>query len=299
MKTSTAYLPAHIPLVKNDLELPKNNLLFETIKTLRDHNIKVSKKKGQHFLVDSNLLKRQVEYSELQYSDMVLEIGAGLGTLTRALAEKAKKVFAIEKDQKLLRILKDKLSILNNVEIISGDALKLDFPAVQKIISNIPYSISSPLTFKILSAKYERAVLTYQLEFAERLIAKPGTKNYGRITVGVYYKAEAKILEKIPRTAFYPPPKVESAMVMLMPKPPPFEPLNEKAFFEIVRFLFMYPNKKAKHGIRYYLKNKDTMDSKLANLESLSEILEKRVRDLTLNEIKKIADLLLSESNGP
>jgi 16S rRNA (adenine1518-N6/adenine1519-N6)-dimethyltransferase len=230
---------------------------------------------------------------------MVLEIGAGLGTLTSALAMKAKKVFAIEKDQKLLRILKDKLSIFNNVEIISGDALRLDFPDAQKIVSNIPYSISSPLTFKILSTKFERAVLTYQHEFAERLIAKPGTKNYGRITVGVYYKAEAKILEKIPRTAFYPPPKVDSAIVMLKPKPPPFEPLNEKAFFEIVRFLFMHPNKKAKHGVKYYLKNKNTGDSKLTNLEFLSEILEKRARDLTPNEIKKIADTLLSEPNSP
>lgn len=278
--------------------MTKNNLLLETIKTLKDYNIKLSKKKGQHFLVNSNLLKREVEYSEIQSSDTVIEIGAGLGTLTSPLAEKAKKVFAIEKDQKLLRVLKDKLCIYNNVEIISGDALKLEFPLAQKIVSNIPYSISSPLTFKILSAKYERAVLTYQLEFAERLIAKPGTKNYGRITVGVYYKAEAKLLEKIPKTAFYPPPKVASAMVMLKPKPPPFEPLNEKAFFEVVRFLFMYPNRKAKHGVRYYLKNKNNRDSKLT-LEFPPEILEKRVRNLTLNEIQKIADILLSESNSP
>jgi 16S rRNA (adenine1518-N6/adenine1519-N6)-dimethyltransferase len=275
--------------------LNKNNLLLETIKTLRNHNIKVSKKKGQHFLVSSNLLKREIEYSEMQSSDTVLEIGAGLGTLTRALAEKARKVFAIEKDQKLLQVLKDKLSSFNNVEIISGDALKLEFPSTQKIVSNIPYSISSPLTFKILSATYERAVLTYQLEFAERLTAKPSTKNYGRLTVGVYYKAEAKLLEKIPRTAFYPPPKVESAMVMLKPKPPPFETLNEKTFFEIVRFLFMHPNKKAKHGVRYYLKNKNNKDFKLANLEFLPEILEKRVRNLTPSEINEIANILISE----
>jgi len=275
--------------------LNKNNLLLETIKTLRAHNIKVSKKKGQHFLVSSNLLKREIDYSEIQSSDTVLEIGAGLGTLTKVLAEKAKKVFAIEMDHKLLQVLKDKLSIFNNVEIISGDALKLEFPPTQKIVSNIPYSISSPLTFKILSAKYERAVLTYQLEFAERLIAKPGTKNYGRITVGVYYKAEVKLLERIPRTAFYPPPKVESAMVMLKPKPPPFAPLNEKTFFEIVRFLFMHPNKKAKHGVRYYLKSKNNKDFKLTNLEPLSKILEKRVRYLTPSEINKIADILISE----
>ncbi|WXG40683.1 MAG: 16S rRNA (adenine(1518)-N(6)/adenine(1519)-N(6))-dimethyltransferase RsmA [Candidatus Freyarchaeum deiterrae] len=273
----------------------KNNLFLETIKTLRNHNIKVSKKKGQHFLVSSNLLKREIEYSEMQSSDTVLEIGAGLGTLTRALAEKAKKVFAIEKDQKLLQALRDNLSSFNNVEIISGDALKLEFPPTQKIVSNIPYSISSPLTFKILSTKYERAVLTYQLEFAERLAAKPGTKNYGRITVGVYYKAEAKLLEKIPRIAFYPPPKVESAIVMLKPKPPPFETLNEKTFFEIVRFLFMHPNKKAKHGVRYYLENKNGTDIKLSDLEFLPEILEKRVRNLTPSEINEISNILISE----
>ncbi|MFB0560615.1 MAG: 16S rRNA (adenine(1518)-N(6)/adenine(1519)-N(6))-dimethyltransferase RsmA [Candidatus Lokiarchaeia archaeon] len=278
--------------------MTKNNLFLETINLLREYNIKISKKKGQNFLVNSNLLKREIEYSELRSSDTVLEIGAGLGTLTLALAEKAKRVFAIEKDQSLLRVLEDKLSSFNNVEIIFGDALKLEFPSVQKIVSNIPYSISSPLTFKILSAKFESAVLTYQLEFAERLIAKPGTKNYGRITVGVYYKAEAKLLEKIPRTAFYPPPKVESAIVMLKPKPPPFEPLNEDVFFEIVRFLFMHPNKKAKHGVGYYLKNKKNKDFKYTSLEFPPGILEKRVRNLAPIEINEIANVLISSENG-
>ncbi len=272
-------------------------MFLNTLNLLRDNNIKISKKKGQHFLVNSNLLKREIEYAELRSFDTVLEIGAGLGTLTVALAEKAKRVFAIENDQNLLRVLADKLSSFNNVEIISGDALKLEFPPVQKIVSNIPYSISSPLTFKILSAQYEKAVLTYQLEFAERLIAKPGTKNYGRITVGVYYKAEAKILEKIPRTAFYPPPKVASAIVLLKPKPPPFKPLNEETFFEIVRFLFMHPNKKAKHGVRFYLKNKKNKDFKFIETESFSEILEKRVRRLTPIEINEIANTLIGLEN--
>ncbi|MEM3586942.1 MAG: 16S rRNA (adenine(1518)-N(6)/adenine(1519)-N(6))-dimethyltransferase RsmA [Candidatus Jordarchaeaceae archaeon] len=277
--------------------MSNDSLLSETIKTLREYNIRLSKKRGQHFLVDSNLLRRAVEYSEIQSSDTVLEIGAGIGTLTKVLADKAGMVFAIEKDQKLLRVLKDKLSVFNNVEIISGDALELEFPSVQKIVSNIPYSISSQLTFKILSSKYERAVLTYQLEFAERLTAKPGTKNYGRITVGVCYKAEVKLLEKIPRKAFYPPPKVDSAMVMLKPKPPPFELIDEKAFFEIVRFLFMYPNRKAKHGVRYYLKSKNR-SFKPHDFDFSHEVLEKRVRELTLNEMKKIADILLSESSN-
>ncbi|MEM2145666.1 MAG: 16S rRNA (adenine(1518)-N(6)/adenine(1519)-N(6))-dimethyltransferase RsmA [Candidatus Jordarchaeaceae archaeon] len=276
----------------------ESNLLHETKKLLRDYNIRVNKKRGQHFLVDSNLLKREVEYSEIQSSDTVLEIGAGIGTLTSALAEKAGKVFAIEKDQNMVRVLNDKLSIFNNVEIILGDALKLEFPPVKKIVSNIPYSISSPLTFKILSTIYERAVLTYQLEFAERLTASPGTKNYGRITVRVGYKTEVKLLEKIPRTAFYPPPKVDSAMVMLKPKPPPFEMLNEEEFFEMVRYLFMHPNKKAKHGVKYYLKDKISKGFSLSNLEFPPELLEKRVRNLTLDEIKRIADVLFSGSTN-
>ncbi|MEM2135128.1 MAG: 16S rRNA (adenine(1518)-N(6)/adenine(1519)-N(6))-dimethyltransferase RsmA [Candidatus Freyarchaeota archaeon] len=270
--------------------MSKGNLFLETIKILREYNIKVNKRKGQHFLINSNLLKREIEYAEIKPSDTVLEIGAGLGTLTAALAEKAKKVFAIEKDRKLFNILKNKLSSFNNVELILGDALKLEFPAVQKIVSNIPYSISSPLTFKILSSKYEKAVLIYQLEFAKRLIAKPGTKDYGRITIGVYYKADAKLLERIPSKAFYPPPKVESAVILLRPKPPPFEISNENLFFEVVRFLFMHPNKKAKHSIKHYLKSKDIEINKL---ESASELFEKKVRDLTPMEINKIVNVLM------
>ncbi|MGQ9720215.1 MAG: 16S rRNA (adenine(1518)-N(6)/adenine(1519)-N(6))-dimethyltransferase RsmA [Candidatus Jordarchaeum sp.] len=278
--------------------MTNNNLFFETLNLLRYYNIRLGKKKGQHFIVNSSLLKREIEYSELTPSDTVLEIGAGLGALTLALAEKAKRVFAIEKDQNLLSVLKDKFSSFNNIEIISGDALKLEFPPVQKIVSNIPYSISSPLTFKILSSRYEKAILTYQLEFAERLIANPGSKNYGRITVGVYYKAEAKLLETIPRTAFYPPPKVESAIIMLKPKPPPFEILNEEVFFEVVRFLFMHPNKKAKHGIKSYIKNKKNKYFKFTKMESFPEIFEKRVRNLTPEEIKEIANILIALENS-
>jgi len=274
--------------------LTKNNLFLKTLKLLKESNIKPSKKRGQHFIVSSDLLEKEIKYSEVQSIDTVLEIGAGLGTLTSALAEKAKKVYAIEKDQKLFRVLEDKLSCFNNVELIYGDALKLEFPSVQKIVSNIPYSISSPLTFKILSAKFQKAVLIYQLEFAERLTAKPGTKNYGRLTIGVYYKAEAKLLERVPRTAFYPPPRVDSAIVMLKPKPPPFRALDEAVFFEIVRFLFMHPNKKAKHGLKYYLEEKKK-DLRLLNLNSLSEVLEKRARNLTPSEINMIANTLLME----
>lgn len=272
-----------------------DNLFLETIKILKEYNIKVDKRKGQHFLVNSNLLKREIEYAEIKPSDTVLEIGAGLGTLTAALAEKAKKVFAIEKDQKLFNILRKRLSSFNNVELISGDALKLEFPAVQKIVSNIPYSISSPLTFKILSSEYERAVLIYQLEFAKRLIAEPGTKDYGRITIGVYCKADAELLERVPRKAFYPPPKVESAVILLRPKHPPFEISDENFFFEIVRFLFMHPNKKAKHSIKYYLKSKDIESNKL---ESAPELFERRVRDLTPMEINKIVKVLMTLKKG-
>ncbi len=190
-------------------------------------------------MVDPNLIRDLIMAADLRAHDVVLEIGAGLGTLTRYLARCSRKVIAIEVDRRLVRVLRDVLREYDNVEVIEGDALDIKWPSVDKVISNIPYSISSPITEKLLSeGKFHTAVLTYQLEFARRLCAKPGSDDYGRITILAYYYAEVELLRVVPRESFIPRPEVLSAIVRMVPKRIRLQVADEELFFRVVRELF-------------------------------------------------------------
>ena len=182
------------------------------------YNLKPNSDLGQNFLIVEDVIKREVERAEIKENDTVLEIGPGLGVLTDELAKRAGKVYTIEKDSRIIEILKREYD-WRNVEIIEGDALKVEFPEFNKIVSNLPYQISSPITFKLLKYDFERAVLIYQLEFAQRMVAKPGDKNYSRLSVMVQAKVDANLVERIGRGAFYPKPKVDSAVIVMEPKP--------------------------------------------------------------------------------
>jgi len=173
---------------------------------------------GQNFLVVPDIIERNIERAEVSERDVVLEIGPGLGVLTDVLSRRAGKVYAIEKDRRIIEILQREYS-WPNVEIIHGDAVKVHFPGFNKVVSNLPYQISSPITFKLLRHEFEKAVLIYQLEFAERVVAKPGQKNYSRLSLMVSSLAHAELVERIGRGAFWPKPKVDSAVVLLEPKP--------------------------------------------------------------------------------
>ncbi len=209
---------------------------------------------GQHLLVDIGIAKRMVSHAGIDIDEVVLEIGPGLGALTFLLSEKAKNVIAIEKDSKLCKILEGKIP--SNVILINDDALKIDYPRFDAVVSNIPYQISSPLTFKLLEHDFRVAVLTYQKEFADRMTAGPGTKSYSRLTVNVYYRANCEILEKVPRTAFHPNPKVDGAIIKLVPrKKPPFSLEDEELFFDITRVLFSYRRKMIKNALMEYMHN--------------------------------------------
>src|SRR3989338_1318375 len=144
--------------------------ITELKQTLNSAGIRLSKKLDQHFIVDDRILKREVDYAAVTSEETVLEIGPGIGTLTKHLASSAKKVIVVEKDKKFEPFLKE----IPNTEVIIGDALKIDFPECDKILSNMPYSISSGLTFKIIAQPISVAVCCVQKEFAERMIAKPG-----------------------------------------------------------------------------------------------------------------------------
>jgi 16S rRNA (adenine1518-N6/adenine1519-N6)-dimethyltransferase len=241
-----------------------------------------SKHLGQHFLINQSVSNREIEYAQIRSDDIVLEIGPGKGVLTRLLAQKAQQVIAIELDKNLVSYLKG--LVPDNVMIVHADAAKVDFnslPSFSKIVSNLPYQISSPITFKLLDLNFERAVLIYQKEFANRMVAPAGESAYSRLSVGVYYKALCSIREVIPPGCFFPPPLVDSAMVELIPrKEPPFYVKNERFFFEVTRLLFNHRRKKVK-----------TVLTKQFGVPSDSVVFgDKRVEVLTPEQIAEISD---------
>jgi len=246
----------------------------------------MKKNLGQNFLVDKNIAELEVKQADIKSNDIVLEIGPGIGILTKILAEKAKRVIAIEIDENLINNLRKILP--ENVDLIHEDALNIDFgtlPKFNKIVSNLPFHISSQITFKFLEYDFDLAILIYQKEFAERLVASPGIKNYSRLSVGLYYKAMCKIIRTIPKTCFKPQPKVDSSLIKIIPrKSPPFSVINEKFFFNLTKNLFNYRRKK----IRNILNKLYSLD--LNNVPYL----EKRVEELSPMQIGELSDIIFN-----
>ena len=270
------------------------SLLAETRRILKKHNIRPIKKLGQNFLVDESLLKEQIEYANLNEEDTVLEVGAGIGNLTKFLLEKAKKVIVVEKDKRMIKILEDRFSGKENLEIIHSDVLKIDLPDFNKTVSNIPYVISSPLTFKLLETEFKKAIIMYQKEFAQRMVAKPGTREYSRLSVACHYYADIKLLRTVPETAFHPEPKVQSALVEINPRNPQFE-VDEKFFFNLLRGLFIHRKKTVKNALTHSFNlifNKASF-TKTEVLEMLPKtVLDRRVFTLKPDEIAEISNTL-------
>lgn len=246
----------------------------------------------QHFLVDTGYLDRIVAAAELSPQDTVLEIGAGIGNLTERLARRAKKVIVIELDPALVSVLHDRFDTVGNIEIIAGDALKVEFPEFDKVVSNLPYSISSEITFKLLYHKFKLGILMYQYEFAARMVSPPNCKDYSRLTVDTYYFAEASILMKVPKSAFQPAPEVDSAVVKLVPRPAPFEVRDEPFFLEFVAAVFSQRRKKLRNSIlntNYMLKIPDIKNV----VNQLPEtFMDKRAENLTPEELASIANMI-------
>ncbi len=169
---------------------------------------------GQHFLVDGEIALRQVEFADIGSEDTVLEIGPGTGVLTRVLAETARKVVAVELDEKLAGAIGREFP---SVDVIIGDARNVELPDFDKVVANIPYYISSEITFRLLEMEFDSGVIMYQREFAERLCAEYG-RGISRLTINAAVRAECTLLEVVPRNAFKPVPKVDSALVGITPR---------------------------------------------------------------------------------
>ncbi len=240
------------------------------------------KKLGQHFLVDRRVLSRIGDYASLDLGDRVLEIGPGTGNLTEVLSARAGTVFAIEVDPSLAASLEGRF---DNVVVLRGDALRVSLPGYNKIVSNLPYQISSKITFRLLERPFDLAVLMYQREFAERMVAKPGTKEYGRLTLNVSLRAEAEILERVARGAFRPMPQVESAIVRLRPREERIA-VDERIFDDLTRTIFSMRRKKVKRSLA----------AMKVSSEALSRIdpdlLEKRPQELSLEEVVDMAEAI-------
>lgn len=266
-------------------------LLDETRRLLRAYGIRPRRSLGQSFCVDEDLMRRLVRYADVTADDVILEVGAGFGFLTEMISESAGRVFALEVDPRLVRALRERLGDLDNVVIVEGDVLEVPFPVFDKVVSNPPYSISSPLLFKLLENSSDAAVMTLQREFAERLVAPVGGRDYGRLTVMAHFRAEIEMLEHVSEGAFYPSPKVESAVVRIRPRRPPFRVVDVSLFSDLVRGLFTQRNKKVRNPLLSFLKRRFGADrTEGSRLIADLPITESRVHRLSPEELGSLSN---------
>ncbi|UCD92041.1 MAG: ribosomal RNA small subunit methyltransferase A [Methanobacteriota archaeon] len=264
--------------------------LSEVKERLREMGLRPSKKLGQHFLIDETIANRQVQYADVGKGDIVLEIGPGLGTLTRILAKRAKKVIAVELDSLIAEYLKKDLP---DVEIIQGDILKIEVPEFDKVVSNLPFKISSPVTFKLLGHEFKEAILMYQKEFAQRLVANKGDPGYSRLSVNAYYKARCETLETVPKSAFYPEPKVDSSIVRMTPRQPTFDVEDEEHFYRLVKALFTHRRKKIGNSLLLAWRELCDSEESMSNIISDLPSSDMRVEQLSPEDMGDLSNKIL------
>ena len=275
-------------------------LAQETLQLLKKYNIRLNKRRGQNYLINSQILSNIIKHSQINETDIVLEIGAGIGTLTIPLSEAAGKVMAVEQDPRIVRVLKERLDDLgiSNVEILEVDATRVEFPPFNKVVANLPYQISSPITFKLLQHDFEWGILMYQLEFAQRMVAQPGKSDYSRLSVMMHLCSHVEVLFKVPRGAFIPQPKVSSAVVKIIPKK---NPAVDEFFLNTCRALFHHKKKKAKKALlesfhEITIKDKATARDLISKIDN--KLIEERVFKLKPEEILLLSQELRESMTG-
>jgi 16S rRNA (adenine1518-N6/adenine1519-N6)-dimethyltransferase len=269
---------------------------------VRDLQIHPKKRLGQHFVIDANVLTRIVEVASLEPEDIVLEIGAGLGFLTVPLAQKVKKVYAIEIDPKLVKVLEEKFFDQKNVEVIEKDALELDFGPLygkwqrkMKVVANLPYEISSPIIFRLFKERsfFSVFVLMLQAEVAERTVAKCGTKDYGPLSIWSELYSQAHIVLSVHPRAFYPPPKVNSAVVKfeILTKPR-IEIGDGEVLHRLIRSAFNYRRKTIANAMKFGNFSHLSEQIIYAALDSAGISPKMRGEALTVEEFRDLARAL-------
>jgi 16S rRNA (adenine1518-N6/adenine1519-N6)-dimethyltransferase len=259
--------------------------------TLESIGKRPTKRLGQNFLLDDSVVERQVDYAALTRNDVVLEIGPGLGNLTEALLGRGAKVVAVEQDPDFCRFLEKRFG--DRLQLVQADAVKAFLPAFDKVVSNLPYQISSPITFKLLDIGFDVAVLMLQREFAKRMVARSGTAAYGRLSVGVYYRSQCEIMMNVSRDSFWPQPKVDSCIVKLVPKKPPFKVVDEGVFFKVTQAIFSHRRKMISNSLKTDPSvagmMSDAVAAKLGGLPYAS----RRAEELSPEMIGELADAFL------
>jgi 16S rRNA (adenine1518-N6/adenine1519-N6)-dimethyltransferase len=252
---------------------------------------------GQHFLYDPSILKRIIEAAMLSPEDTAVEIGPGHGRLTAMIAERVGRVIAIEIDRVLCESLRTTFSRFGNVEIVGGDALEYPYVTLGefKVVANIPYSITTPLLFRLLEERGHllSVTLTIQREVAKRIVAAPGSKEYGILSIMLQYYGKPRIVFYVPKGAFRPVPKVDSAVIHIeVYKKPPLDIVDEELFFKVVRTSFAKRRKTLVNALKYV--SEDIRETLLkAGIEP-----DRRAETVSMSEFAIISDLLSMETQG-
>lgn len=208
--------------------------------------IRFKKSEGQHMLKNPGVIDTIINKSRLKHTDVALEIGSGTGNITMKLLQKARKVIAFESDKRLIRELTSRVNkmpeVRNKLELIEGDVLYHDFPPFDICISNIPFNISCPIILKLLSCDFKCSYLLVQKEFGDRLVARPGTHDYSRLSVIVQLLSNVEHIMRVSKNSFNPPPKVDACFVKLEPKIPR-PPIDITEFDNLLKICFVRKNK--------------------------------------------------------
>jgi len=269
-----------------------------TREILADYQIRLSKALGQNFLIDGNIIEKIVNIAEIRSGDQIIEIGPGIGSLTQALLERIEdgRLFAIEKDERMVQILKE-LFQAEQLTLIHRDVLDIDWPEFftenalldkpVKLAANLPYYITTPIIMGLLEARVpvERYVFMVQKEVAERMVAKPGGKDYGALSIAVQYYTRPEICHIVPPSVFIPQPDVKSAIIKLETnETPPVQLEDERFFFQIVQAIFQQRRKNLKNSL-----------SKAANIRLDRELIEESLQEMGIPEGTRGEMLDLSE----
>ena len=283
-----------------------SNLWAETSFIMKKYHIKANKNLGQNFLIDEQVIEKIVNASEITKEDCVIEIGPGLGTLTKELLEKAGKVISIELDKKMITVLKDRFALYDNFELINNDILQVDLKNIIstekekglkniKVVANLPYYITTPIIMKLLEEKLDLESITVmvQKEVADRLIAIPSDKETGAITYSVYYYAKGEEILEVPKESFIPEPEVTSKVIKLnIRKEPPVKVKSPEVMFRIIKCAFMQRRKTLLNALvntKVFL-NKDEGIKILKKIGLREDV---RAEKLKIEDFAKITDSIL------
>lgn len=265
-----------------------------TQQIVNKYNFKFSKSLGQNFLVDDQVLRDIVTGAEVNKDDFIIEIGPGVGTLTKELLQVAKKVCAIELDKDLIPILNEELKEFENFQLVNKDALKVNFDEIigeeksVKLVANLPYYVTTPIIAKLLTEGYKFKSLTImiQKEVAERIDAKPSTKEYGALSLLVQYYCDTELVRKVSPSSFIPRPKVDSSVIKLNKLDSPRVKVDdEKLFFKIIRASFNMRRKTLWNALKSLGLSKDLLENALQECD-----IDSKRRGETLS-IYEFADL--------